>query len=1066
MRMKWILISLSAVVLLPVLLLVVVLVFLDSSDLSQHRDVIAEQVSKMAGRRLSLDGELDLNLSMTPSIVVTRIALANAPWASEPEMLTIQHVEAEIELLPLLHGDIHILRFHLKDVKALLETNADGLGNWVLAEPGDDDVDAGDVGKSGGLKLPWLGDVFIGDVEFSYHDGQTGQIVTAKLDHAKVSTASLDSPTVFDIVGQVNNNPVEINGNLALPAVFATASMDIPIELHATVLDLKAEATGTISGAAESPAIDLSVQANAANLKQLRQVFGDVVPEVQPVKLAMEVKGDQGQPVSVTLNAVAGKAKLDTQLTLRRDGPRPNLTGSVDISDIDVVRLWAPLLAGKPADSSATKAQTLPSTSSHQFDQPIALDWLEGFDANIVLSANNINLPQLRINSLQSRFIVDDRSLNIDELKLSTDAGSVMAGMLLNARGKQPNIQLDLNTTVMALGKLQPLAGNKRLANSSAKAAITLVAQGGTVAGLIESMQGSVQLDYSDQKHKEELTIKLTRKPESEAAAKTSLVVAASGRIDGQAIKLSGNIIPPKGLIAWNKPYEINLALQAYGISTTVTGTVADIYTLNGLDLGIEAHAADLAGLRKAFGKNVPTVGKTDLSTRLTLQQSKLRLSKFQLGLGDGRIDGWLQLDTADSLPDLKADLTFTDLDLDKLLPAADQTASAEAKPVAKTSDDRIFSTETLPFEQLSRANISATLQANNVVRDKRRFKEVAVRIELAQGKLAASLLKMASAKGELVGEFIVDAGAGATPEVTIKLKAPHFELAELFAAEGSTAAVEGPLAADILLQGQGDSVAQLMATLNGHVSLLAEDGSADASMFEALDLFVGGLSAMFGSIFTEQSSKTKINCAICDMKIQNGVMTTQLAVLDTQYSTVFVEGQVDLGKEQLDIKVSPEAKGVTLSVAFPVRLKGQFSKPAVEVEKTGALIKTGELWATVAYPPAALVKFSDLGDGKQNPCVSMVAEKAGIPFLEDIGKAVEGAGKAVGGAVTGVGGAAKDVGSDVGGAVKDVGSGVGGAVKGVGSGFGKIFGKGKEDGESTTATENDDEDEDLFDMD
>ena len=1063
MRMKWILIPLSAVVLLPVLLLVVVLVFLNSSDLSQHRDVIAEQVSKMAGRRLSLDGELDLNLSMTPSIVVTRIALANAPWASEPEMLTIQHVEAEVELLPLLHGDIHILRFHLKDVKALLETNADGLGNWVLAEPGDDDVDAGDVGKAGGLKLPWLGDVFIGDVEFSYLDGQSGQSVIAQLDHARVSTARLDSPTVFDIVGQVNNNPVEINGNLALPAVFATASMDIPIELHATVLDLKADATGTISGAAESPAIDLSVQANAANLKQLRQVFGDVVPEVQAVKLAMEVKGDQGQPVSFTLNAVAGKGKLDTQLTLRRDGPRPNLTGSVDISDIDVVRLWAPLLAVKPADSSATKAQTPPSTSSHQFDQPIALDWLEGFDANIVLSANNINLPQARITGLQSRFIVDDRSLKLDELKLSTDAGSVMVGMLLNARGKQPNIQLDLNTTVIALGKLQPLAGNKRLANSSAKAVIALVAQGGPVAGLIESMQGSVQLDYSDQKHKEELTIKLTRKPESEAAAKTSLVVAASGRIDGQAIKLSGNIIPPKGLIAWNKPYEINLAIQAYGISTTVTGTVADIYTLNGLDLGIEAHAADLAGLRKAFGKNVPTVGKTDLSTRLTLQQSKLRLSKFQLGLGDGRIDGWLQLDTADSLPDLQADLTFTDLDLDKLLPAADQTASAKAKPAAKSSDDRIFSTEPLPFGQLSRANISAMLQANNVVHNKRRLKEVAVRIELAQGKLAASLLKAASAKGELVGEFIVDAGAGATPEVTIKLKAPRFELAELFAAEGSTATVEGPLAADILLQGQGNSMAQLMATLNGHVSLLAEHGSADASMLEALDKFVGGLSAMFGSIFTEQSSKTKINCAICDMKIQNGVMTTQLAVLDTQYSTVFAEGQVDLGKEQLDIKVSPEAKGVTLSVAVPVRLHGRLSKPGIEIEKTGALIKTGELWATVAYPPAALVKFSDLGGGKQNPCVSMVAEKSSFPFVKDIGKAV-------GGAVKGVGGAVKDAGSGVGGAVKDVGSGVGGAVKGVGSGIGKIFGKGEEDGESTTATENDDEDEDededLFGMD
>lgn len=1025
--MKWILILLSAVV----LLLVVVLFYLDSADLSQHRDIIAEQVSKLVGRNLSLNGEFDLNISMTPSIIISDITLANASWASEPEMLTIQRVEAEIELPALLHGNIHVPRFHVQGVKSLLETDANGLGNWVLAQPGDEAIDADEAGKSGELKLPWIGDAFIGDVELAYHDGQSGQSVTAKLDHARVSATNIESPTEFDIVGQVNNNPVEINGKLALRAVMATGSMNIPIELHATVLDLKADATGTITGTAESPAVDLNVEANAANLNQLRQVFGDVVPEVQPVKLVMKVKGDQGQPLSFKLNVIAGEGKLDTQLSLRRDGPRPNLTGKVNINDVDVVRLWAPLFADKPA-GAASKAQTSATTSLHQFDQSIPLDWLVGFDADVVLSTKNIKLPQVNINSLQGRFIVDDRSLKIDGLKLTLDAGSVMAQLLLNARGKQPELKLDLSTTVIVLGKLQPLAENERLRHSSAEAVIAITAHGETVAGLIESLQGSAQLDFNNPQRKEKLSLKLESKPEQKTA-RPRLVVAADGLFDGHAIELSGNIIPPAGVMTSRKPYTVDLAMRALGVSAKVNGTVADPYSLDGLDLGIEAHAANLAGLQKAFGKSVPTVGKTTLATRLTMQQSKLRLSKLRAGLGDGRVNGWLVLDTSATVPDLQADLTFTDLDLDKLLPAADQTVSAKAKPAPKTPDDRIFSTEPLPFEQLSRANISATLQANNVVRDKRRLKEVAVRIELAQGKLIASLLKAASAKGELVGEFIVNAGAGVTPEVTIKLKAPHFELAELFAAEGSSAKVEGPLAADILLQGQGNSMAQLMATLNGHVNLLAEHGSADAKMLEALDKFVGGLSAMFGSIFTEQSSKTKINCAICDMKIQNGVMTPQLAVLDTQYSTVFVEGQVDLKNEQLDIKVSPQAKGVTLSVAVPVRLHGKLSDPGIDVEKAGALIKTGQLWATVAYPPAALVKFTDLGGGQQNPCISMVAEKAGMPILDGVGKVV-------------------------GGAVK----GVEGAVKGVGTGLGKIFDS-EEDADSAASTEND-LDEDDFD--
>ena len=1051
MQKKQVLISAAAIILLPILVITAGLVYISTADLNKHRDFVAQTVSQLVGRRLSLDGELDLNLSMTPSIAVSDIALANAPWASEPEMLTIQRVEAEIDLSALLHGDIHILRFHVQDVKSQLETNADGLGNWVLVETGDDDIDADDSGKAGELKLPWIGDAFIGEVEFTYHDGQSGQRVTAKLDHARLSAASKESPSVFDIVGQVNNNPVEINGKVAVPSVLMLGSMDFPLELHATVLDLQADASGIISGTAESPAIELSVQVNAANLNQLRQVFGDVVPQAQPVKLDMQVKGDQGQPVSFKLNAVAGEGKLGTQLTLRRDGPRPNLTGSVDISDVDVMRLWAPLFTDKPSTVSATNAQVVTSQSVDQFEQPIALDWLESFDADVVLSTKNINLPQLHIKSLQSRIIVDDRIFKLDSLKLITDAGSVMADLLVNARGQQPELQLDLNTTVIALGKLQPLAENERLSRSSAEADITLTAHGETVAGLIESLQGSAQLDYNNPERKEKLSLKLVSKPE-EKTARPGLVVAADGLFDGHAIELSGNIIPPAGVMTSRQPYTVDLALRALGVSARVNGAVADPYNLDGLDLGIEAHADNLNGLRQVFGQAVPTVGKTVLSTRASMQQSKLRLSKLQLGLGNGRIAGWLVVDTSASIPDLQADLTFSDLNVDKLLPAPDKPDGTKTKSATSTADDKIFSDEPLPFESLSQVNVKATLRANNLVQGGRRIKAAEIKIDLSSGKLTASLLKLASVQGELEGELVIDASSKATPGVTIKLKAPQIEIGELLAASGGSAALEGPLAADIFLQGQGNSVAQLMATLDGHVNVLMENGSADA---EALDIFVGGLSALVGTMFADQSSKTTINCAISDLTFKQGILTPQLAVLDTQYSTVFAEGQVDLKQEQLDIKVSPQAKGVTLSVAFPVRLHGKLSKPGVEVEKTGALLKAGELWATVAYPPAALVKFTDLGDGKQNPCVNMVAEKAGIPLLDDVGKLV-------GGAVKGTEGVVKEVG----GAVKDVG----GAVKGVGSGLGKFLDKVKSDPDSAASEEGGadsiTEEEDDFDWD
>ena len=1011
MRKKWILNSLFAIIFLPIFVLAATLIFLSTADLTQHRDFIAENISKIMGRRLSLNGELELSISSIPSIVVTDIVLANAPWASTSEMLSIHRIEASIELLPLLHGDIHIPRFHLQGVKSLLETNASGLSNWVLVEPADD-VGADDTVMSGEMKLPWIGDMLISEVEFNYRDGQTGKEIIAHLDHARVGAVNLISPTIIDIIGQVNNNPVEINGQLVLPSVFSTDRVDVPIELNVKALGLTAEATGNIKGAVQAPAIDLRLNVNAADLKQLRQVFGTAVPLVQPVELVMEVKGDQGQPVLFKLNATAGKGKLAAELTLLREAPRPNLTGKVELQDIDAVTLWAPLFNDKSDKTSLIKADTSVQKPvqkpAQKFDQAIPLAWLEAFDANVQLSVKRINLPQANIKSLQSRFIVEDRILKINELKLVTDAGSVMAGLVLDARGKQPAAQLELNTTPLTLSRLAPLSANKRFTDSHAEAVIALAATGDTVAVLIESLQGSVQLDYNNQKQKEKLSINLTRNAKNKIAGKPPFILIADGHLEGEAIKLRGNITPTEGLLVRKNTYQIDLLLQALGVSSKIVGKVADLYTFNGLDLGIEAHAADMEGLRRAFGEGVPALGKVNLSSRLTSEQSKIQLSKLAVVLDEGRIDGGLVLDTAMAIPDLQADLTLTDLNLDKLLPAEKKTTKEEpgkAKAATKSDKEKLFSDEPLPFGKLLRLNASMILRANNLKRSDEILKELEMKINLQQGKLSASLLKHSAFHGELDNDIVIDASGKGAPTVMIKFKAPRLELSELLTVGDGSAAVEGPLAIDISLLGQGISLAQIMGSLNGNVYLLMEKGRANA---KAIDMLVGGVTALVGTMFAEQSSKTQINCAICDLKFNEGMLKPQLVVLDTQYSTVFADGQVDLKKEQMDIKVSPQAKGVTLSVAYPVRLHGRLNKPSIEIEKTDAILKTGELWANIVYPPSALVKFSDLGSGRQNHCVSMVAEKAGYPILD-------GTGKIVGGAVKGVGSVVKDVGSGIG---------------------------------------------------
>lgn len=113
-----------------VLLVAAVAALLLSLDVDSYRDEIAAEFRKATGRSLAIDGDIDLSISLNPALVVEQVSIANAGWGSRPVMAAIERAEAEVELLPLLTGDLRMSRLVLIEPDILLETNADGLSNW------------------------------------------------------------------------------------------------------------------------------------------------------------------------------------------------------------------------------------------------------------------------------------------------------------------------------------------------------------------------------------------------------------------------------------------------------------------------------------------------------------------------------------------------------------------------------------------------------------------------------------------------------------------------------------------------------------------------------------------------------------------------------------------------------------------------------------------------------------------------------------------------------------------------------------------------------------------------
>ena len=115
--------------------LVVLALFVMTFDPNTQKDRIVEAVRRATGRELVLAGPLRLSLGWSPTIEAEDAALSNRAGGSRPQMATVARLRASVALLPLLSGRVEIESVTLDRPDILLETDAQGIGNWQFDRP-------------------------------------------------------------------------------------------------------------------------------------------------------------------------------------------------------------------------------------------------------------------------------------------------------------------------------------------------------------------------------------------------------------------------------------------------------------------------------------------------------------------------------------------------------------------------------------------------------------------------------------------------------------------------------------------------------------------------------------------------------------------------------------------------------------------------------------------------------------------------------------------------------------------------------------------------------------------
>ena len=187
-----------------------------------------------------------------------------------------------------------------------------------------------------------------------------------------------------------------------------------------------------------------------------------------------------------------------------------------------------------------------------------------------------------------------------------------------------------------------------------------------------------------------------------------------------------------------------------------------------------------------------------------------------------------------------------------------------------------------------------------------------------------------------------------------------------------------GLLDAQFKLSGQGRSVAEILATLQGDTRVVVRDGTLSHLLTEAAGLDVA--QALGVAIRGDRS--LPLRCARVDAQVQRGVLVPSFAVVDNADTTFRLNGQIDLRDETLALRLVAEPKDFSpLSLRSPITIGGTLSKPAVSIDARQLGVRAVAAIALAAVAPvAALIPFLEAGKAPAtDPCRPALAANAPV---------------------------------------------------------------------------------------
>ncbi len=470
-------------------------------------------------------------------------------------------------------------------------------------------------------------------------------------------------------------------------------------------------------------------------------------------------------------------------------------------------------------------------------------------------------------------------------------------------------------------------------------------------------------------------------------AAKTNespVKVELSGGYNENRFDFKGKVGPIPGIFKPEISWPVDVDGKAFDADIALKGSIQEPLAQKGLDIDfkIDIDEKTLESF-EAFQDNIPSLkGPIAISGNVKdLASQRYKFSDLLILLAENDLKGDIEISLKGKTPGFKGSLSSEKIDLRTIL-STEKPDKKNGKQKTKKAKSKIFTKESLPFDSLKLIDANVNLKIAKLILPKLVLEKISADIALKKGRLSIKPLKAGIGGGSLNGDLAIRAkGKSSTLATSLSIKS--FDLGKMLKELKITEILSGRFDIGVKVKARGNSSAAIMAGLNGHTSVVMEDGRINNRYIEIAG---ADLSASLFRLFNPVKKKkkfTKLNCLVSRFDIVNGIAESEVMVFDTPRMSVIGSGKVNLKTEKLNISLKPAPKeGIGLSLSFgelakPFKLGGTLAKPSLAIDPKQTALAIGKAVGGIAlFGPVGIAAILLSGkSGDKNPCLTAIAE-------------------------------------------------------------------------------------------